>query len=138
MSNYTEKEKNIIKQCNEGPFHTLINELTKEEFDSLVDKLITDNSTIFASLVAIYRDYNRNKIIDYYIDKGDVDLLLGFLDYCNDFATEDNELDQKYVVDKLLQKNNKGFIKKILESNCLYFLTDKKEKERLITFVKGE
>ena len=138
MSNYTEKEKNIIKQCNEGPFHTLINELTNEEFDSLVDKLITDNSTIFASLVAIYRDYNRNKIIDYYIDKGDADLLLGFLDYCNDFATEDNELDQKYVVDKLLQKNNKGFIKKILESNYLYFLTDKKEKERLITFVKGE
>ena len=135
MSNYTEKEKKIIKQCSEGPFHTLVTELTKEEFDTLVDKLVADNSTIFASLVAIYRNYNRNKIIDYYIDRGDVDLLLGFLDYCNDFSTLNNQLDQKYVVDKLLEKNDKKFIKDILESNSIYFLTNTEEKNRLLGFI---
>ena len=63
MSNYTDKEKKIINQCNNGPFHTLVTDLTNEEFDNLVAKLISDNSLIFPSLVAIYRTYNVNKII---------------------------------------------------------------------------
>lgn len=138
MSKYTEKEKNIIKQCNDGPFHTLVVSISKEEFDNLVDKLIEDNSDIFPALVAIYRDYNRNKIIDYYINKENVDMLLGFLDYCNDFDTEANLLDQKYVVDKLIQKNDKQFIHDILESNFIYFLTNITEKERLINLLHNK
>ena len=136
MISYTNKEKNIIKQCHEGPFHTLVTEITKDEFDDLVDKLIKDNaSDTLITLVAIYWDYNRNKIIDYFIDKGDLELLLAFLDYCNDFSTQNNELDQKYVVDKLLSKNDKKFIKAFLDSNYIYFLRDKKEKERLIEYI---
>jgi hypothetical protein len=84
------------------------------------------------SLVSIYWDYNRNKIIDYFIDKGDIELLLGFLDYCNDFSTPKNQLDQKYIVDKLLEKNDKKFIKTILDSDFIYFLTDTEEKNRLL------
>lgn len=136
MNNYTEKENKIIRQCNEGPFHKLEIDLTKEEFDNLVDKLIDDNSDIFPALVSIYCDYNRNKIIDYYIDKGNVDMLLGFLDYCNDFETLDNILDQKYIVDKLIQKDDKQLISDILKSNDIYFLTDINEKERLVNFIK--
>ena len=136
MTNYTNKEKNIIKQCQEGPFHTLITEITKDEFDNLVAKLIKDAaSDILITLVAIYWDYNRNIIIDYFIDKGDLELLLGFLDCCNDFATQNNQLDQKYVVDKLLNKNDKKFIKDFLDSNSTYFLRDKEEKDRLIKYV---
>lgn len=136
MNNYTDKEKEIIKQCNEGPFHTLITKITNEEFDILVDKLIKDDdSYTLTSLITIYLDYNRNKIIDYFINKKDIDLLLGFLDYCNDFNTKDNELDQKYIVDKLLNINDKQFIKDILESNNIYFLTDNKQKERLLNFI---
>ena len=136
MSNYTDKEKEIIKQCNEGPFHTLITKLSNDEFDDLVLKLINDdNSYTLTSLVSIYWDYNRNKIIDYFIDKGDIELLLGFLDYCNDFSTLNNQLDQKYVVDKLLEKNDKKFIKDILESNSIYFLTNTEEKKRLLDFI---
>ena len=85
--------------------------------------------------MAIYWDYNRNKIIDYFVDKGDVELLLGFLDYCNDFSTQTNQLDQKYVVDKLLNKNDKKLIKDILNDNSIYFLTDINEKEKLIKYV---
>ena len=136
MSNYTDKEKKIIKQCNEGPFHTLITKLSNDEFDALVLKLINDDdSYTLTSLVSIYWDYNRNKIIDYYINKGDIELLLGFLDYCNDFSTPNNQLDQKYVVDKLLEKNDKKFIKDILENNSIYFLTNTEEKNKLIDFV---
>lgn len=136
MSNYTNKEKEIIRQCNEGPFHTLIIEITIEEFNDLVAKLINDDeASTLTSLVAIYWDYNRNKIIDYFIDKADVELLLGFLDYCNDFSTQNNQLDQKYVVDKLINKNDKKLIKDILNNNSNYFLTDKYEKEKLIKYV---
>lgn len=136
MSNYTNREKEIIRQCNEGPFHTLIIKITIEEFDDLVAKLINDDeASVLTNLVAIYWDYNRNKIIDYFVDKGDVELLLGFLDYCNDFSTQTNQLDQKYVVDKLLNKNDKKLIKDILNDNSIYFLTDINEKEKLIKYV---
>ncbi|MBQ9833658.1 MAG: hypothetical protein IJO33_00470 [Bacilli bacterium] len=136
MSNYTNKERDIIRQCNEGPFHTLIIKITIEEFNELVTKLIVDDEAYtLTSLVAIYSDYNRNKIIDYFVDKGDVELLLGFLDYCNDFSTQTNQLDQKYVVDKLLNKNDKKLIKDILNNNSIYFLTDINEKEKLIKCV---
>ena len=136
MSNYTDKEKKIIKQCNEGPFHTLITELSNDEFDDLVSKLINDgDSYTLTSLVSIYWDYNRKKIIDYFIYKGNVEDLIGFLDYCNDFATQNNQLDQKYVVNKLLEKNDKKFIKDILDSDWLYFLTDMEQKNRLLSFI---
>lgn len=114
----------------------MIIEITIEEFNDLVAKLINDDEAYtLTSLVALYWDYNRNKIIDYFIDKGDVGLLLGFLDYCNNFSTQTNLLDQKYVVEKLLNKKNKEFIKDILNSNSIYFLTDIKEKEKLIKYV---
>ena len=137
MSNYTDKEKAIVKQFNEWPFHTLVTDLTNVEFENLTTKLIKDDdSYTLTSLIAIYRDYNRDKIIDYFIDKGDSELLLAFLDYCYDFSTDSNELNQKSIIDKLIKKNDKEFIKDILESNNTYFLTDKNEKERLITFIK--
>ena len=114
----------------------MIIKITIEEFNDLVAKLIIDDEAYtLTSLVAIYSDYNRNKIIDYFIDKGDVELLLGFLDYCNDFSTQTNQLDQKYVVRKLLNKNDKKLIKGILNNNSIYFFTDLNEKEKLIKCV---
>lgn len=136
MNNYTDKEKKIIKQCHEGPYYKVVTEITNNEFNDLVDKLIKDDDVLeLITLVSIYWDYNRNKIIDYFINKGDADLLLNLLDYCNDFQTSNNELDQRYIVDKLLDKNDKELIKNILESNNTYFLTDIKEKEKLINSI---
>lgn len=136
MNKYTDKELKIIKQCNEGPFYTLIIELSENEFNNLVSKLINDDdSSTLTSLIAIYRDYKRDEIIDYFITKGDCELLLGFLDYCNNFSTKNTELDQKSIVDKLIQKNDKELIKEILKSNDTYFLTDTKEKERLKSII---
>ena len=136
MSTYSDKEKTIIKQCSEGPFYKLVTKLTLDEFNNFVDKLIKDDdSYTLAILVTIYWDYNRNKMIDYFIDKGDVDLLLGFLDCCHDFNTKNSELDQKYIVDKLIEKNDKKFVKDILESNYIFFLTDVRQKDRLLKFI---
>jgi hypothetical protein len=135
MSNYTEKEKRILEQCKNGPFYTVVTEITNAEFDDLVDKLIKDDDAhMLRLLVTIYWDYNRNKMIDYFIKKGDIDLLLGFLDCCYDFSTETNNLDQKYVVDKLIEKGDKKFVKDLIDSKWLFFLTDAKEKERLNDF----
>ena len=136
MIEYNDKEKKIIKQCNEGPFYTIVTELTQDEFDELVNKLMKeDQAKTLTILVSIYWDYNRNKIIDYFINKKDVEELLSFLDYCNDFSTEKNQLDQKYIVDKILETSDKKFIKEILESNNLYFLNDEKEKDRLLKYI---
>ena len=136
MIEYNDKEKKIIKQCNEGPFYTIVTELTQDEFDELVNKLMKeDQAKTLTILVSIYWDYNRNKIIDYFINKKDVEELLSFLDYCNDFSTEKNQLDQKYIVDKMLETSDKKFIKEILESNNLYFLNDEKEKDRLLKYI---
>lgn len=136
MVEYNDKEKKIIKQCNEGPFYTIVTELTQDEFDELVNKLMKeDQAKTLTILVSIYWDYNRNKIIDYFINKKDVEELLSFLDYCNDFSTEKNQLDQKYIVDKILETSDKQFIKKILESNNLYFLNDESEKDRLLKYI---
>ena len=55
------------------------------------------------------KSIKENKIIDYFIIKGDCSLLLSFLDYCNDFQSSNNELSQKYIVDKLIEY---GFEKK--------------------------
>lgn len=135
---YKYLKTDIIKQCKEGPFHTKIIDITIEDFNNLVTKLMNDNEPYFLiNLIAIYCDYNRNKIIDYYLDKGNVDMLLGFLNYCYDFDTEDNPFDQKYIVDKLIQKNDKQLITEILNSRSLYFLTNKNEKERLTNFASN-
>jgi len=134
--NYTEKEKVIINQCNQGPFHTLVTSLSLDEFNTLVDKLINDDDTYsLTSLIAIYRDYNRDKIIDYLINKKDVELLLSFLNYCNDFDTPINKFNQKNIVDKLIKTNDKSFIKNVLNSNNLYFLTDIYEVKRLRNYI---
>ncbi len=135
MINYTDKESLIVNQCHKGPFHTLVTKLSNEEFDELVNKLMmNDDSYALISLIAIYRDFNRNKIIMYFINKGNLDELLSFLDYCYDFEGYNNPLDQTFIVDQLIKKNDINFIKELLASNNLYFLTNKKEKERLEKF----
>ena len=40
MNNYTDKEKKIIKQCHEGPYYKVVTEITNNEFNDLVDKLL--------------------------------------------------------------------------------------------------
>ena len=129
---YTSKEEKILKQCDEGPVHTILYDITNDEFNLLVDKLIKDDdSHSLRSLVGIYWDYNRNRIIDYYLCKDDPDLLISFLDLCNDFSSKDNSLDQTYLVSKLLDKNDMNYLKQLIDNNLFYYIDSKKEQDIL-------
>ena len=51
----------------------------------------------------------------------------------SNYTLKEKEI-QKYIVDKLLEKNDKKYIQDILDTNLLFFLDDNKEKQRLIDF----
>ena len=105
LDKYTKKEKLILNQYKNGPYHTMITNLTEKEHLQFVNKLIDDNDlycVIF--LTSIYTNYNQKFLIDYFIKCDDIDMLVNFLNTCNDFW---NALDQKYIVDSILKLKNK-------------------------------
>ncbi|MCI5703037.1 MAG: hypothetical protein MR265_03515 [Erysipelotrichaceae bacterium] len=130
---YTKKEKLILNQYKNGPYHTMITNLTEKEHLQFVNKLIDDNDlycVIF--LTSIYTNYNQKFLIDYFIKCDDIDMLVNFLNTCNDFW---NALDQKYIVDSILKLKNKNYVKKLLNTKCLYFLTNEGERKKLEDFI---
>lgn len=133
LDKYTKKEKLILNQYKNGPYHTMITNLTEKEHLQFVNKLIYDNDlycVIF--LTSIYTNYNQKFLIDYFIKCDDIDMLVNFLNTCNDFW---NALDQKYIVDSILKLKNKNYVKKLLNTKCLYFLTNEGERKKLEDFI---
>lgn len=133
LDKYTKKEKLILNQYKNGPYHTMITNLTEKEHLQFVNKLIDDNDlycVIF--LTSIYTNYNQKFLIDYFIKCDDIDMLVNFLNTCNDFW---NALDQKYIVDSILKLKNKNYVKKLLNTKCLYFLTNEGERKKLGDFI---
>lgn len=72
-------------------------------------------------------------LIDYFIKYKDAHVLADFLDACNDFW---KELDQQYIVDSILKLNNKKYVKDLLDTKWLYFLTNDGERKKLEDFIK--
>lgn len=133
LDKYTKKEKLILNQYKSGPYHTMITNLTEKEHLQFVNKLIDDKDlccVIF--LTSIYTNYNQKFLIDYFIKCDDIDMLVNFLNTCNDFW---NALDQKYIVDSILKLQNKNYVKKLLNTKCLYFLTNEVERKKLEDFI---
>ena len=133
LDKYTKKEKLILNQYKNGPYHTMITNLTEKEHLQFVNKLIDDNDlycVIF--LTSIYTNYNQKFLIDYFIKCDDIDMLVNFLNTCNYFW---NALDQKYIVDSILKLKNKNYVKKLLNTKCLYFLTNEGERKKLEDFI---
>lgn len=133
LDKYTKKEKLILNQYKNGPYHTMITNLTEKEHLQFVNKLIDDNDlycVIF--LTSIYTNYNQKFLIDYFIKCDDIDMLVNFLNTCNDFW---NALAQKYIVDSILKLKNKNYVKKLLNTKCLYFLTNEGERKKLEDFI---
>lgn len=134
LNKYTEKEQLILNQYKNGPYYTMITKLTEKEHLQLVNKLINDNDLYcIIFLTCIYTNYNQKFLIDYFIKYQNVDLLVAFLDACNDFW---NSLDQKYIVDSILSLKDKNYVKDLLNTKCLFFLTNEKERKKLEDFVK--
>lgn len=135
MSNkYTEKEQLILNQYKDGPYYTLVTNLTETEHFQFCNKLISDgNLYCIIFLTSIYVNYNQKFLIDYFIKHKDAIILADFLDTCNDFW---EELDQKYIVDSILALNDKKYVKDLLNTEWLFFLTDKNERKKLEDFMK--
>ena len=134
---YTKKDQDVINQCINGPLYEAKTDLSKKEYDALVEKLIKDDEVrILKALKTLYWDFNPNRVIDYLISKKDVWQLVSYLDLCNDFCTTKSGFNQKYVVDKLIGENDKQLIKDIFATGVTFFLTDENEKERLTSFIK--
>lgn len=74
-----------------------------------------------------YKEYEVYKIYK------DASILTDFLDACNDFW---KELDQKYIVDNILALNDKKYVKDLLDTKSLYFLTNRNERKKLKSFIK--
>ena len=135
MSNkYTKKEQLLLNQYKYGPYYTLVTNLTETEHFQFCNKLISDgNLYCIIFLTSIYVNYNHKFLINYFIKHKDAIILADFLDACNDFW---EELDQKYIVDSILALNDKKYVKNLLNTEWLFFLTDKKEKKKLEDFIK--
>lgn len=133
LDKYTKKEKLILNQYKNGPYYTMITNLTEKERLQFVNKLIDDNDLYcVVFLTSIYINYNQKFLIDYFIKYDDIDMLVNFLNTCNDFW---DALDQKYIVDSILTLKNKNYVKKLLNTKCLYFLTNEVERKKLEDFI---
>lgn len=134
LNKYTKKEQLILEQYKNGPYHTMITKLTEREHLEFINKLININDLYcIIFLTCIYTNYNQKYLLDYFIKNKNAVILAVFLDACNDFW---KELDQKYIVDSILALNDKNYVKDLLDTKSLYFLTDKNERQKLEDFIK--
>lgn len=131
---YTKKEQLILNQYKNGPYYTVITKLTEKEHLEFINKLISVNDLYcIIFLTCIYTNYNQNYLLDYFIKNKNATILADFLDACNDFW---EELDQKYIVDSILALNDKKYVKDLLDTKWIFFLTNNNERKKLEDFVK--
>ena len=134
LNEYTNKELLILEQYKNGPYYTLVTYLTENEHLQFINKLIkSKNLYCIIFLACIYTEYNQKFLIDYFIKYKDASILADFLDACNDFW---KELDQKYIVNSILALNDKKYVKDLLETKWLFFLTNNIERKKLEDFIK--
>lgn len=134
LNKYTKKEQLILEQYKNGPYYTMITKLTEKEHLEFINKLINSNDLYcIIFLTCIYINYNQKYLLDYFIKNKNAVILTDFLDACNDFW---KELDQKYIVDSILALNDENYVKDLLDTKSLYFLTDKNERQKLEDFIK--
>ena len=105
MNELTEIEQNIIENLENSLVLDNPPKITQQRFDSIIDVLIKeDRRELMWRLCGTYSNYNYNKVIDYFIDKKDswyVEELICFVD---------GELDQEYLVNKMIETKDKEFI----------------------------
>lgn len=138
MDKLTKEEINIIKELEEK--FTIDNppEITQEGFDLIIDKLIEDDKKeVMWKLCATYSiehegKYNYDKIVDYYIKTKDS----YYLEELISFASE--ELDHKYIVEKMLKTEDKTFIRNTLLEcgNTVEYCLEPIELEKLLDYIK--
>lgn len=133
MAKLNKEEQEIVDKLHECLGFSNPPKITQERFDAIVEELIKkDKRETMWRLCGIYIGYNFNKVIDYYIEKKDsyyVEELVCFVD---------GELDQEYLVNKMIETNDKEFVKACLElyGETMQYCMDNEWIEKLLNFVK--
>ena len=114
-------------------------EISEEEFNHLVDKLIEkEKKDELIQLISTYLDYHFDNVFDYFLDgkdsQKDINYLINFLNMNYDLLLR-YHIKSSVVVDKLMKTKSKEYIKKFLKSDELYFLNDE-EKTKLKEYIK--
>lgn len=134
MNNLTEQEKNII----EGLKTLLVldnpPDISQDRFDIIIDNLISnDERELMWRLCGTLDGYNYNKVIDYFVNVRDsyyIEELVSFT--CG-------ELDQEHLVNKMIETNDKTFIKDSLEEcgKSMQYSMKEENLEKLLEFIKN-
>jgi len=110
MNELTQTELNIIADLEKKLVLDNPPKITQQRFNLIIDVLIKeDRRELMWRLCGTYSNYNYNKVVDYFVDKKDswyVEELVCFVN---------GELDQEYLVNKMIETKDKEFIKESLE-----------------------
>ena len=134
MDNLTEQEKNVIEGLKTLLVFDNPPNITQDRFNLIVDELIkNDERELMWRLCGTFEGYNYNKVIDYFIKVRDsyyIEELVCFT--CG-------ELDQEYLVNKMIETNDKVFIKNSLEEcgNSMQYSMKDDCLEKLLEFIKN-
>ena len=109
MNELTQIELNIIADLEKKLVLDNPPKITQQRFNLIIDVLIKeDRRELMWRLCVTYSNYNYNKVVDYFVDKKDswyVEELVCFVN---------GELDQEYLVNKMIETKDKEFIKESL------------------------
>ncbi len=103
------------------------------QFDLLVDKLIkNDEKELMWRLCGSYNGYNFNKVIEYFIKEKDSYYLEKLVCFTG------GELDQKFMVEKMLETQDKLFIRNALEEcgKSMQYSMNDDLLEQLLDYIK--
>ena len=131
-------EEDIIEKLKidlgyEGP------QITQEQFDNMVDYIMNDKEDDYNKheliwrLSGCYEGLNLNKVVDIFIDARDSYYLPELVSYV------DGNLDQAYLVEKMIKTNDVNFIKESMDF-CFDLLSVSlkyEHYEKLIKFCKN-
>lgn len=133
MNNLTEEEKNIIEGLRTSLILYNPPVIAQERFDLIVGELIkNDKRELMWRLCGTFNGYNYNKVIDYFINVRDsyyVEELVSFTR---------GDLDQEYLVNKMIETNDKTFIRDSLEEcgDSMQSFMKAEYLEKLLNFIK--
>lgn len=109
MNSLNEIEKKLILDLKEKGLIDRPPLIEQERFDIIVENLINDDCReLMFRLCVSYPNYNYNKVIDYYIKKRDSWYIEEFV------SAIGGVLNQEYLVQKMIETNDKVFIRNSL------------------------
>jgi len=133
MNELTEIEQNIIENLEKNLVLDEPPKITQQRFDLIINVLIKeDRRELMWRLCGTYPNYNYNKAIDYFVDKKDswyVEELVCFVD---------GELDQEYLVNKMIETKDTKFIKDALSlcGNCMETILEPSLLKKIYLFLE--